>query len=241
MARNRNKSLIDITSLEKVTVPVSLKDQAYMTIKTAILSLDLKPGQPLVESELAEQLGISKTPVRTALHELERDGLVTKILYKGTYVSSVSRRDIREVFQLRAVLEGFAARLATDLMSEDDLDSAVGLLDSMQQALETGERPLASKYGAQFHYLILQKADNDRLKVIWHNLDDHTQRFRLMSDQISGRLEKSLGEHRKILEALVLRDAELAEHRLRQHLQSVLDELSAEHATDANPWEELFE
>jgi DNA-binding GntR family transcriptional regulator len=234
MARNRNRSSANTAHLDKVVAPVSLKDQAYLSIKTAILSLDLKPGVPLVESELAQQLGISKTPVRTALQDLERDGLVTKILYKGTYVAGITRRDIREVFQLRAVLEGFGARLAAPVISDDELDRAADLLDSMDAALEGGQRALASKYGTQFHYLILQSADNERLKHIWHNLDDHTQRFRYMSDQISGRLEKSVGEHRRILEALVRRDAELAEQRLREHLQSVLEELSAEQAPEGS-------
>jgi DNA-binding GntR family transcriptional regulator len=96
-----------------------------------------------------------------------------------------------------------------------------------------GDRSLASQYGAQFHYLILQNADNERLKLIWHNLDDHTQRFRLMSDQISGRLEKSLGEHRRVLEALEQRDPDLAEARLKEHLHSVIAEMSAEQQAGA--------
>jgi DNA-binding GntR family transcriptional regulator len=218
--------------LQKIAAPASLKDQAYLAIKRAILTLQLKPGEALVETDLAQQLGISKTPVRTALHELEREGLVTKVLYKGTYVREVTLRDVREIFQLRAVLEGLAARLATPLFEESDLVHARQLLERMKSALEMGDRPLASQYGAQFHYLILQQADNERLQLIWHNLDDHTQRFRLMSDQISGRLEKSVGEHFAILEALERRDPDLAEERLKAHLHSVLDELSAEGPVD---------
>jgi len=222
----------DTLGLEKIAAPASLKDQAYLAIKRAILTLKLKPGEALVESDLASQLGISKTPVRTALHELEREGLVIKVLYKGTYVKEVTLRDVREIFQLRAVLEGLAARLAAPLLEESDLARARELLDSMDSALELGDRPLASQYGAQFHYLILQSADNERLQLIWHNLDDHTQRFRLMSDQISGRLEKSVREHRWILEALEQRDPDLAEARLKAHLFSVLEEMSAEPAVD---------
>jgi DNA-binding GntR family transcriptional regulator len=222
----------DALGLEKIAAPSSLKDQAYLAIKRAILTLRLKPGEALVENDLANQLGISKTPVRTALHELEREGLVTKVLYKGTYVTEVTLRDVREIFQLRAVLEGLAARLATPLLEESDLARAKELLIYMERALEKGDRPLASQYGAQFHYLILQSADNERLQLIWHNLDDHTQRFRLMSDQISGRLEKSVGEHKWILEALEQRDPDLAEERIKAHLHSVLQEMSAEPSVD---------
>lgn len=232
MVLNRESSPRAALRLERITTPVSLKDHAYLAIKRAILSLDLKPGDALVESELAEQLGISKTPVRTALHELEREGLVTRVLYKGTYVTEVTARDVREIFQLRAVLEGLAARLATPLLEEGELAQARELLQSMESALEMGDRAAASQYGAQFHYLILQGADNERLQFIWHNLDDHTKRFRLMSDQISGRLEKSVGEHWRILEALEQRNPDLAEQRLKAHLHSVLEEMSAEQKVD---------
>jgi DNA-binding GntR family transcriptional regulator len=232
MPPDRKPSGTNALRLERITAPVSLKDHAYLAIKRAILSLDLKPGDALVESELAEQLGISKTPVRTALHELESEGLVTRVLYKGTYVTEVTPRDVREIFQLRAVLEGLAARLATPLLEECELAQARDLLQSMESALETGDRRAASQFGAQFHYLILQGADNERLQLIWHNLDDHTKRFRLMSDQISGRLEKSVGEHWRILEALEQRDPDLAEQRLKVHLHSVLKEMSAEQQVD---------
>ena len=114
--------------LEKVGAPLSLKDRAYAAIKEAILSLKLQPGTLLVETELARQLGISKTPVRDALQELEREGLVTRILFKGTYVTEVSARDAEEIFQLRAVLEGLAARLATPRLTPEDLARARQLL-----------------------------------------------------------------------------------------------------------------
>lgn len=228
MARNPKARTGSPIQLARVAAPVSRKDQAYLAIKGAILNLELKPGQALVENELAEQLGISKTPVRTALHELEREGLVTRVLYKGTYVAEVTLRDVQEIFQLRAVLEGLAARLAAPALSEAELDEARETLRLMEAAVELGDRDLASRYGKQLHDLILQTADNQRLQLIVHNLDDHLQRYRLLSDQISGRLEKSLGEHKRILEALEQRDPDLAEQALKEHLHSVLQELSGD-------------
>jgi DNA-binding GntR family transcriptional regulator len=230
---NRKATTGNALRLEKVTTPISLKDQAYLAIKRAILSLKLEPGEALVESELAQQLGISKTPVRTALHELEREGLVTKVLYKGTYVTQVTLRDIQEIFQLRAVLEGLAARLAAPAFDETELAQAREVLRLMEAALNMQEKDLASQYGKQFHDLILQEADNHRLQLIVHNLDDHLQRFRLLSDQISGRLQKSLTEHKGVLEALEQRDPDLAEQRIKEHLHSVLEGLSTEQPTDA--------
>ena len=104
-------------SITPIDGPNSLKDRAYHRIKAAILNLELKPGDPLVEGELAERLGISKTPVRDALTELRREGLVTKIPYSGTCVSEITQQDIRDIIQIRGVLEALAARLATPLLT----------------------------------------------------------------------------------------------------------------------------
>ncbi|MGC8874624.1 MAG: GntR family transcriptional regulator [Chloroflexia bacterium] len=213
--------------LPRVAPLPSLKDRAYETIKQAILSLQLKPGQPLVEQELARQLGISKTPVRDALQELEREGFVTRVLFKGTYVTEVTMKDLREIFQLRAVLEGLAARLATPRFTPQELDEIERNLTLSEEALAAGDRARCSRLGQTLHNAIIEKADNTRLTLIIRNLDDHVQRFRALSDQIAGRLNKSVREHRRILEALRQGDPEAAEQALRSHLFSVLDDLSA--------------
>jgi len=213
--------------LPRVAEPVSLKDKAYRAIKSAILSLKLRPGDPLVESDLAQQLGISKTPVRDALLELEQEGFVTKVLFKGTYVTEVTLKDVREIFQLRAVLEGLAARLATPLFSSQELDLIAENLAVAEAALAEGNLDLCSARGKGLHDAIINKAVNQRLALIIRNLDDHVQRFRLLSDQISGRLNKSVKEHRRVLEALRQRDPVAAEQAMRDHLFSVLQDLSA--------------
>jgi DNA-binding GntR family transcriptional regulator len=213
--------------LPRVAEPISLKDKAYNAIKSAILSLKLKPGDPLVESDLAQQLGISKTPVRDALLELEREGFVTKILFKGTYVTEVTLKDVREIFQLRAVLEGLAARLAAPLFSAEELKEIERILAAAEAALAEGNLALCSEQGKKLHDAIIDKADNQRLTLIIRNLDDHVQRFRLLSDQISGRLNKSVKEHRRVLGALRQRDPAAAEQAMHNHLSSVLQDLSA--------------
>ncbi len=212
--------------LEKVGGPVSLKERAYIAIKNAILSLKLKPGSPLVETQLAEELGISKTPVRAALDELEREGFVTRILFKGTYVTEVTVKDLVEIFQLRAVLEGLAARLATPLFTPQELDQIERSLAAAEAALAEGDVDLCSELGKNLHDAIIDKADNQRLTLIIRNLDDHVQRFRMLSDQISGRLNKSVKEHRQALDALRRQDPDAAEQAMRNHLLSVLQDLA---------------
>ncbi|HEC35454.1 MAG TPA: GntR family transcriptional regulator, partial [Anaerolineae bacterium] len=210
--------------LHKIGDSLSLKDKAYATIKEAILSLKLRPGTPLVETQLAEEMGISKTPVRAALEELEREGFVTRILFKGTYVTEVTVKDLVEIFQLRAVLEGLAARLATPLFSPQELDQIARNLTASEAALAEGNLVRCSKLGKSLHDAIIDKADNRRLALIIRNLDDHVQRFRMLSDQIGGRLNKSVKEHRRVLEALRRRDPDGAEQAMRGHLHSVLQD-----------------
>lgn len=212
--------------LEKVETLQSLKDKAYTAIKDAILSLQFEPGMPLVESDLAQQLGISKTPVRDALQELEREGFVSRILFKGTYVTDVTMKDMTEVFQLRAVLEGLAAYLAASLFTDQELEQIAAHLDKAEAALAEGNLALCSQHGQRLHQAIIAKADNQRLTLILHNLDDHVRRFRALSDRISGRLNKSVGEHRRVLAALYERDPAAAEAAMRDHLFSVLSDLS---------------
>jgi len=211
--------------LEKVGNASSLKDKAYIAIKDAILSLKLEPSAPLVEGDLAQQLGISKTPVRDALQELEREGFVTRVLFKGTYVTDVTMKDMAQVFPLRAVLEGLAARLATPLFTSPELDQIAADLTAAEAALDKGNLALCSERGQKLHKAIINKVDNQRLTTIIHNLDDHVRRFRALSDRISGRLNKSVKEHRRVLDALYRQDAAAAEQAMRDHLFSVLQDL----------------
>ncbi len=215
--------------LGRVDTAQPLKDKAYAALKHAILTARLEPGMPLVESELAQQLGISKTPIRDALQELEREGFVTRALYKGAQVSDVTVKDIVEVFQLRAVLEGLAARLVAPHFLDEELDRLSRVLSSAEAALEAGDRRLCSEEGRKLHFAIIDKAqaDNSRLASIIRNLDDHVQRFRILSDRIIGRLDKSVVEHRRVLDALCQRDALAAEQAMRDHLFSVQADLSA--------------
>jgi DNA-binding GntR family transcriptional regulator len=215
-------------TLERVDTSLRLKDKAYAAIKDAILSVRFEPGMPLVETDLAQQLGISKTPIRDALQELEREGFVTRVLFKGTQVTDVCIKDIVEVFQLRAVLEGLAARLATPLFSDSELDEIGEHLTAAEAALAEGNLLLCSDHGRKLHAAIIEKseADNMRLAPIIRNLDDHVQRFRMLSDRISGRLNISVVEHRRVLDALYQRDPLAAEQAMRDHLFSVQYDLS---------------
>ncbi|MCP4361127.1 MAG: GntR family transcriptional regulator [Chloroflexi bacterium] len=208
-----------------INKPKSLKGIAYSIIKDAILTLKFRPGQALSHRQLAAQLEISETPIRDALQDLEREGFVVRIPHKGTFVTEIDRVDIEETFQIRAELEALAVRLATPHLTEDDFDEMNSLLAQANDVLAQGNHEQCSLLGAQFHQCFIQKADNQRLAAILNNFDDHLRRFRHISDLISGRLEKSQGEHQKVFEAATRGDAEQAGKAMRDHQLSVLQDI----------------
>lgn len=214
--------------MEPIVNAASLKEQAYRSIKEAILSLQLKPSDPLVEADLARQLGISKTPVRDALFELEKEGLVVKIIYKGTYVSQLSHNELLHIFDIRAVLEGLAARTAARTFSLEDCLKAEEILKAQCGAVHNNDLETATRMNKSFHEMIISKSDNDILKDILKNLDDKLKRYRILSAYLGGRLDKSCQEHKLVLESLQAHDPGLSEKYLRAHLRSVAEDMMHE-------------
>ena len=212
--------------LSPVPEPLSLEKMAYNAIKEAILTFRLKPEENLVESDLARQLGISKTPVRESLSRLEREGFVTKIPYTGYYVTPISTQSVSEIFEIRAALEGLAASLAALRLSDEDITLAQTLVARHEQATQNGDIAQAARLNRQFHDLIITRAGNQRLAQILANLDEHLQRYRTLSNFQSGRLDKSVAEHRAVLTALEQRQPSQAEQAVRAHILSVSNDLA---------------
>lgn len=200
----------------------TLAEKAYDALRAAILNMTLEPGQPLVEAKLAEALGISKTPIRQALHQLEQTGLVVGLPNRGYAVSQLSVLDAREILQLRAVLEGLAAREACERLTQDDFRQMEQLLNEANQARSNGEIELCAELGHKFHRIIHARAENRRLSLLIDLLDDQFHRIRLLSSRVPGRLPHSLEEHALLLNALQDREPERAEQLMRHHLLEVL-------------------
>ncbi|HZQ06753.1 MAG TPA: GntR family transcriptional regulator [Anaerolineae bacterium] len=198
---------------------------AYQAIRQAILSLKLEPGSLLLEDKLAEQLNISKTPVRQALQQLEGEGLVTRIPYKGTYVTQVTEQDIREIVELKAELEAMAGRLALPALTASDLIKAASFLAASDAALLAGDLTQASEQGKLFHRFIFEHASNQRLLDMLNLLDGHMQRLRLMAARTNERMEKSNHEHHLILDAIRRGEIDGVEAAFHQHLFSFRDDL----------------
>jgi GntR family transcriptional regulator, rspAB operon transcriptional repressor len=199
-------------------------DWVYEELKAAIVELRLAPGSPLREGTLAEQLGVSKTPIREALTRLEQDGLVETTSFKGAVVTGYSRQDLIELYELRELLENTAARAAAESMSE--LDRAhLGRICLQSRKLKTGKD--AAKLAAlisEFDTVLFDQVKNTRIRALIENLRAHLARIGQLTAVIPGRIEASVDEHEKIVEAIAARDPDLAERHMRDHIRSVRDD-----------------
>lgn len=203
----------------------SLDKLAYEKIKDAILSFAFLPNQSLVESELAAQLAISKTPVRDALMHLEQEGLVTRVPYKGTYVSDITSRDMADIYQIRIALEGLAVQLATDLMTDDDLTLMEALIFEHTEMLNRKDIAAAWHINNRFHNVIINRCPNTHLKHMLGELDDQMKRYQILSISQGLRKEKSIPEHKMVLEALQAGASQKAKQAMCSHLQSAMNDL----------------
>ena len=206
-------------------------DWVYEEVRHAIIELRLKPGEPLREATMAEQLGVSKTPVREALARLEQEGLVEPTSFKGAVVRGYSPEDLKEIYELRELLEGAAARAAALSASEETL-ARLGALVAESRELHAKDDldGLATLLGT-FDVVIYEQVANERIRALIENLKAHLARIGRLTEEIPGRVKASVEEHAAIVDAIAARDGDRAELSMRAHIRSVLsDQLEAAEA-----------
>jgi len=199
-----------------------LSQKVYRVLKTEIIKGSLRPGTKLLEGKIAEQMGVSRTPVREALRELAAEGFVKMSPNQGVLVNNASIENIQEVLQIRGVLEGLAARLAAKIISEEEINELEKYLKQMEYYTNKDDSLAFSEVDAEFHELILNICGNNRLIQIRKNLSGQAHRYRIRSLNIPGRLKYSLKEHLEIVEALKRKDAEQADRLSQKHIENVL-------------------
>lgn len=188
----------------------SLEHWAYSQIKASIVSLALPPGSTLVESQLAEQLGVSKTPLRAALLKLEREGFVVSVPYKGSYVAPITLESIRHFYEFRIAIEGHAVFMAGSRFSEDDLDGLESLLAAQRAADEAGDSVEASQLEEQYHAFCIARLRNPHFSEIGNEIRDHRQRLRVAMTGLNPDIMSFRASHWEILSALRARNGDLA-------------------------------
>jgi len=199
-----------------------LSKKVYRVLKSKITKGSFEPGSKVLEGRIAEQMGISRTPVREAIRELAAEGFVKMNPNQGIIVNNISIKDLREVLQIRGVLEGLAARLAAPLITEEKIKVLETCNENMEKFISKNNVLAFGKESDKFHSVILEICGNDRLVQIRKNLADQIYRFRNISLRIPGRLESALKEHREITNALKQGDADKADELSRLHIVNVL-------------------
>lgn len=199
-----------------------LSKKVYFILKKEIIKGSFKPGDKVLEGRIAEQMGISRTPVREAIRELAAEGFVTLSPNQGVVVRSVSAESIREVLQIHSVLEGLAARLSCEVINEEDLKELENYVNKMEKLTNKKDLSTYSEVDLRFHELIVNICRNKRLMQMRKNISDQAQRYRISSLRIPRRLKESLKEHRKILEAFKTKDPKKADSMSQKHIQNAL-------------------
>ncbi|MGE5550394.1 MAG: GntR family transcriptional regulator [Bacteroidota bacterium] len=202
-----------------------LRELVFEALREAIVKGVLKPGERMMEIQLAEEMGVSRTPVREAIRKLELEGLVAMVPRKGAYVASLSMKDIIEVFEIRGALEGLAAELAAERITEEELEELERYLVRITESIETEDLTLMVEVDTDFHSQLYRASRNERLSQIINNLREQIQRFRKTSLSVPGRMRRALEEHKKIVEALSSRDGSLARRLAEEHIENAENSL----------------
>ncbi len=216
-----------MAQLPKITTRGSLVEKSYQVIKNAIISMDVKPGQPLPEEKLVEQLGISRTPLRAALTKLAHEELVDIYPGRGTYVSELSYQDMVDTLQVREVLERLAAGLAVINSNPNDQEHLDRMDELLQQQQEWAEKKGGKdmgpflKFDNEFHSVICELSKNSVLKRQILSLKDKFNRFVILSQSLESRASGVIEEHKTVLEAIRMGNQKRAEEAMGNHILRV--------------------
>lgn len=207
------------------------------SIRDSILSGKYSPGERLVAEDIAKDLGVSRMPVREALHRLEVIGLVTLLPHKGAIVSELSEEEIIESYHIRAVLDGLATRLAAPQLTALDYARLEEILQEMDNAVNAKDMDKLLAVNRAFHEIIWQAARAPRLQVLLQNLYIASERFRNISILLPGRIDQITQDHRLIVQMLEKGDVANAERYANEHHEGTARRLlnSIEKASDKVP------
>ncbi len=196
-----------------------LREVVCESLREAIRKGILRPGERLMELQLAEELGVSRTPVREAIRKLEQEGYVVMMPRRGTYVASMSIRDINEIFEIRTALESLSNGLAAKRIMDEELEQLQRQLVKIKGYIDANDMDRIVETDIQFHDLLYQASRNTRLVGIISNLREQLTRFRTLSMSYPGRLEATLEEHRNIVESIAQGDVKAARKAAECHME----------------------
>jgi DNA-binding GntR family transcriptional regulator len=205
-------------------------ERIYSGLRQEIVNRHIPPGTKLSETHLSQKWKVSRTPIREVLRRLESEGLVASTPFKGFIVNSISIEDVDQIYTIKISLEGLAGRLATPIVSKDPkkLRTIQNLFREMEIASKRGDVKTYSEKNLQFHISIWDWCGNPWLTKILNNLSSQLNRFIVTALHLPHRMERSVKEHRKVVQGFATGNAKLVEKALGLHFKSASDDLKKE-------------
>jgi DNA-binding GntR family transcriptional regulator len=202
---------------------LSLEERVYLELEDEILSGALPKGTALGEVALSERLGVSRTPVRSALHRLNEDGLVESVANRGSVVVGVTGEDIIDIYKIRIRLEGLASSVAAERISREGLEKLSESVELSEFYIRKKDTERLRELDSEFHETIYREAGNRLLCKTLSELHKRIKLYRKLSLTVPGRLEKSVLEHREIFEAIKRADAAEADRLTSLHIERAMN------------------
>lgn len=195
-----------------------LRDVVFHTLRKAILTGELKPGERLMEIHLADQLGVSRTPIREAIRKLELEGLVIMIPRRGAEVAQITEKSLKDVLEVRRALDALCAELACDRITEDEKLQLKKACDDFEKATATGDVTVIAEADVALHDIIVAATGNQRLMQLIGNLSEQMYRYRFEYIKDESQHNHLVKEHRIIYESIIRRDKAAAAQAAREHI-----------------------
>ena len=203
----------------------SLEEKVYLSLEEQIISQKLRPGESVTEMKLSRELGVSRTPVREALQRLDREGLIKLIPNKGAVVLGISEQDLIDIYKIRMRLEGLAARIAAEKRDEELCRELHDNVELTEFYMTKGNIEKVKNLDSEFHDIIYRCCESRMLGKTLSELHRYIASYRKLSLAVSGRIDRSLSEHREIYEAIVGGNADAADALMSKHVERALENL----------------
>lgn len=207
-----------MTELKMGKEYLPLRDVVFNTLREAILKGDLEPGERLMEIKLANQLGVSRTPIREAIRKLELEGLVVMMPRRGAEVACITEKDLKDVLEVRTSLEELAAELACERITQEELKELSLALDQFYKVIQGSDIAEIAACDVRFHDIIFAATKNIRLTQILNNLREQMYRYRFEYLKDTTTHERLYDEHKMIYQALCDRNKEQALQLIKAHI-----------------------
>ena len=197
-----------------------LREMVYEELKMQILTGTIIPGTRMMEVELAEEMGVSRTPIREAIRKLELEGLVTMIPRRGAEVAQITEKSLKDVLEVRRALDVLSVELACERITKEEMEELYRACQEFEKAAREKEPSVIAQADVRLHDIIVDATRNQRLKQLVNNLSEQMYRYRFVYIQEANQYENLIEEHREVYESIVERNKERAARAARLHIDN---------------------